>query len=223
MKNNYLYITNEAFSENFSQPSTDLVLDNKLGEFYPDYYETEYDLKLLVGKKPTEEEKNSPIYNGIYEEIGSDDITALKDSALKKKAKRVKLIGFKQEHFDYIAPYIKEITEVLYLFKCPKIKDLSVLSGFPKLKCLSVYWNNSLEKLWNMENNRDLEVLSFVSISKLRDVSDLKNSTIKYITLDSTGIYPNRKELLIEDMSVFEQMPDLMHLKLLYKKCDVDY
>ncbi|MBQ8575368.1 MAG: hypothetical protein IJ447_04905 [Clostridia bacterium] len=221
MKNNYLYITNEALSKNSSR--TDLVLDRKLGEYYHDYYETDYDLELLVTRKPIEAAKNSPIYNDIYEKIGSDDITVLKDSALKNNAKRVKLTGFKQEHFDYIAPYIKETTELLYLFKCPKIKDLSALSDFPNLKCLSVYWNNSLEKLWNMENNRALEVLSFVSISKLRDVSSLKNSNVKYITFDSTGIYPNRKELLIEDMSVFEQMPQLEHLKLLYKKCDIDY
>lgn len=75
MKNNYLYITNEALSENSSKSrSTDLVLDNKLGEYYPDYYEVDYDLKLLVAKKPTKEEKNNPIYNGIYEKIGSDGI-----------------------------------------------------------------------------------------------------------------------------------------------------
>ncbi len=181
MKNNYLYVTNEALSHNSSQ--TDFVLDNNLDEHYPDFYGTAYDLKLMVTRKPTKAEKNSPIYNGIYEEIGSDDITALKDSALKNNAKRVKLTGFKQEHFDYIAPYIKEKTEVLYLHKCPKIKDLSALSNFPNLKCLSVYWNNSLEKLWDMENNRALEVLSFVSISKLRDVSSLKNSNVKLCNL----------------------------------------
>ena len=221
MKNNYLYITNEALSQNLSE--TDLVLDNKLCENYPDFYETVYGLKLMVTRKPTEAEKNSPIYNDIYEEIGGDDITALKDSALKNSRKRVKLTGFNQEQFDYISPYIKETTEVLYLHKCPKIKDLSVLSDFPNLKCLSVYWNNSLEKLWDMKNNRDLDVLSFVSISKLRDVSSLKNSNIKYVTLDSADNCGNRKECLIEDMSVFEQMPKLKHLKLIYKKCYIDY
>lgn len=215
MKNNYLYVIKDALSQNSSQ--TVLASDNKLNEFYPDYYEAVYDLKLLVTRKPTEAEKNSPIYNGIYEKIGSDDITVLKDSALKEKAKRVFLNGFRQEHFDYIAPYIKETTEVLYLFKCPKIKDLSALSEFRRLRCLSVYWNDSIEKLWNMENNRELEVLSFVSISKLRDVSSLKNSNVKYVTFDSADNSGNRKDCLIEDMSVFEQMPQLNHLNLVYK------
>ena len=217
MKNNYLYVTNEALSHNSSQ--TDLVLDNKLGEHYPDLYETVYDLKLMV----TEAEKNSPIYNGIYEEIGSDDITVLKDSAMKNNAKRVKLTGFKQEPFDYIAPYIKETTEVLYLFKCPKIKDLSALSDFPNLKCLSVYWNNSLQKLWDMKNNRALEVVSFVSISKLRDVSSLKNSNVKYVTFDSADNCGNKKECLIEDLSVFDEMANLKHLKIVYKNLNIEY
>lgn len=221
MKNNYLYITNEALSQNPSK--TDLVLDNDLHEHYPDFEETVYDLKLMVTRKPTKTEKNSPIYNGIYEEIGSDDITVLKDSALKNNAKRVKLTGFTQEHFDCVAPYLKETTEVLYLHRCPKIKDLSVLSNFPNLRSISIYWNNSLEKLWNMENNRALEVLSFVSISKLRDVSSLKNSNVKYVTFDSADNCGNKKECLIEDMSVFEQMPKLKHLKLIYKKCYIDY
>ncbi len=38
MKNNYLYITNEALPQNPSR--TDLVLDNDLSEHYPDCYET---------------------------------------------------------------------------------------------------------------------------------------------------------------------------------------
>ena len=74
-----------------------------------------------------------------------------------------------------------------------------------------------------MKNNTKLEILSFISISKLSCVNALKDSTVKYILFDSTGNYPNKKDCLIEDMSVFEQMPQLQHLKLVYKNCDVDY
>lgn len=223
MKKKCFYVTDEYFFDSSSLKNPVAGIDGKLQKYYPEYFENNYDLRLLVKHEPAKAEKESPIYNDIFEKIGSNDISVLKDSAVKNKAKKVLLNGFSQEQFDYIAPYIKDTTEVLYLFKCPRINDLSVLAEFEKLKCLFIFRNNSLEKLWDMKNNSDLEVLSFVNISKLRDISGLKNSTVKYITFDSTGIYPNPKELLIEDMSVFDQIPNLKHLKLLYKKCNIDY
>ena len=221
MKKKYLYVT-DSF-EGTHSGGTVIFNDHKLKKYYPDFYEAKYDLKLLITTKPTNAEKESPIYNSIYEEIGSEDISDLKDCALNKNAKRVILNGFGQEHFDYIAPYLKDKTEILFLFKCPLISDLSPLADFKELKCLYIYWNNKLEKLWDMKNNTKLEILSFISISKLNCVNALKDSTVKYISFDSTGIYPNKKDCLIEDMSVFEQMPQLQHLKMVYKKCNIDY
>lgn len=223
MKKKYLYITDEDFFDSSSLKNPIAGFDDKLQKYHPEYFENNYDLRLLVTPEPTKAEKESPIYNDIFERIGSDDMSVLKDSAVKKKAKKVLLNGFSQEQFDYVVPYINDTTEVMYLFKCPRIKDLSALAEFKKLKGLFIFWNNSLENLWDMKNNSDLEVLSFVNISKLRDISGLKNSTVKYITFDSTGVYPNPKELLIEDMSVFDQMTNLKHLKLLYKKYNIDY
>ena len=223
MKKKYLYVTDEDFFDSSSLKNPVACLDGKLEKYYPEYFENNYDLRLLVKYEPVKAERESSIYNDVFEKIGSNDISVFKDSAVKNKAKKVLLNGFSQEHFDYIAPYIKDTTEVMYLFKCPRIKDLSVLAEFEKLKCLFIFWNNSLESLWDMKNNSDLEVLSFVNISKLRDISGLKNSTVKYITFDSTGVYPNPKELLIEDISAFDKLSGLKHLKLLYKKCKIDY
>lgn len=222
MKNNYLYVPDNSF-ENTDLSKTVIFNDHKLKKYYPDFYETEYDLKLLVISKPTEAEKQSPIYNDVYEKSSSEDISVLKDCVLNKNAKRVILNGFIQEHFDYIAPYLKDKTEILFLFKCPSIYDLSALSDFKELKCLYINWNNKLEKLWDMKDNKKLEILSFVAISNLRYVEELKNSTVKYISFDSTGNYPNKKECFIEDITVFEQMPELQHLKLVYKNCEIDY
>lgn len=223
MKKKYLYVTDEDLFDSSSLKNPVACLDGKLEKYYPEYFENNYDLRLLVKHEPVKAERESSIYNDVFEKIGSNDISVFKDSAVKNKAKKVLLNGFSQEHFDYIAPYIKDTTEVMYLFKCPRIKDLSVLAEFEKLKCLFIFWNNSLESLWDMKNNSDLEVLSFVNISKLRDISGLKNSTVKYITFDSTGVYPNPKELLIEDISAFDKLSGLKHLKLLYKKCKIDY
>lgn len=223
MEKKYLYVTDESFFDSSSLKNPVACLDGKLEKYYPEYFENNYDLRLLVKHESAKAERESPIYNDIFEEIGSNDISVLKDSAVKNKAEKVLLNGFSQEHFDYIAPYIKDTTEVMYLFKCPRIRDLSFFAEFKKLKCLFIFWNNSLESLWDMKNNSDLEVLSFVNISKLRDISGLKNSTVKYITIDSTGVYPDPKELLIEDISVFDKLSGLKHLKLLYKKCRIDY
>ena len=128
----------------------------------------------------------------------------------------------KQEHFDYIAPLIKNTTEVLYLFKCRLIKDLSILSEFKNLKCVLIFGNSSLKSLWDMSNNKSLKVLSFDYITNLREIETLKQSGVEYVSFSSMDFSSDKKELLM-DTRIFDEMPELKHLKLVYKKCNIDY
>ncbi len=116
----------------------------------------------------------------------------------------------------HIAPKIKDTAEVIYFFKCPKIKDLSILSKFKNLKCVHIFWNNSLESLWKMKDNKHLKVISFEAISKLKNIETLRDSSVEYIHLDSSDNNGNRKPVFFDPI-FFEQMQHIKHISLRYK------
>ena len=200
-----------------------MFLDHKLKDLYPQFHRTDYDLKLCAVKAPTEAEKSFFAYNDYRERFGCADISVLRDAALSNPCKSVLLNGFRQKHLDYLAPYIRETAELLYLFKCNTIADLSVLSTFPKLKCVLIFWNNKLETLWDVQKNQKLEVLSFLTVTKLRNIDSLRNSQIQYITFDSSDNCGNRKPCLLENTEVFREISTLKYLKLIYNKYAIDY
>lgn len=223
MKNKYLFITNEKWFEDTRFKNPIHLFDHKLEKYYPEFYNANYDLRLLATELPTKKEREFFIYNDCRDEYGESDISVLKVAAENSNSRNVFLNGFHQEHFEYLAPYIKDSTEILYLFKCQRIKDLSLLSEFKNLKCVHIQWNNSLECLWDMKRNKNLSVISFVQVSKIRNVSPLLNSNVEYVALDSMDNSGNKKECLIEDLEVFNKIPNLKHLNLCYIKVSVDY
>ena len=221
--NKYIYIADEAFfEENGALINPILFNDHKLEQLYREFYELNYDLRLCVTKPATTEEKAFVFYDDYRERYGSLDITVFNDAVKKSKSQNVLLDNFCQEHLEYIIPLIKDTVEVLYLFKCPKIKDLSCLADCKKLRCLLLYWNNSLESLWDMKENKELQVVSFLTFSKLKKISSLEFSSVKYVTLDSEDNSGNRKKMLF-DTSVFNRMPNLKHLKLSFRGHKVDW
>lgn len=167
-------------------------------------------------KAPSKAEKASPIYNDYRERYGKPSL-----SSLSRESKCVLLNGFRQEHFAAVTPMLKETTEVLYFFKCPHVKDLSILSEFARLRCVHMYWNNTVESLWDMKENRLLQAISFVSVTKLKNIENLRASTVEYVCLDSMDNGGKTKNMLF-DPSVFGQMEHLKRLILNYTDCVVD-
>ena len=213
--NKRIYITAPEYFESSASHNPIRVSDNNIAKFFPDLYELNYDLKILATDDPTVSEKSLPFYNDYREKFGINDIASINKAVNKITTKNVFLNGFDQKEFDYIAPLISKSTEILYLFKCPKITDLSALSKFKELKCLFVFYNNSLHSLWNMEQNRALKIISLIYITKLQKVDSLSNSSVEYINFDSSDNYGKKKEMLF-DKEVFAQIPTLKHLFLTY-------
>lgn len=197
-------------------------MDHKLEQFFPDCYNVIYDTKLLATIAATAEEKQSPFYNDYRERYGNEDLYSLDEVIMDTDKRYVFLNGFDQDQFMHIALKLKDTAEILYFFKCPKIYDLSILSQFAKLKCVHIYWNNSLESLWNMTGNTELKVLSCIMISKLSKIETLKTSYVEYICLDSSDNSGHKKKVPF-DVSVFEQIKNLKHLSLIYSDCNIDY
>lgn len=224
MKGKFYYITDRAFTEGGAIKNPVTFLDHGMGAVYPHFYETDYDVKIIASKAPTkaeiENQRKYIFYNDYRERYGSLDIRTIDEEIEKHPAKRIFLNGFNQEQWEYIAPLIRDTAEQIYLFKCPRIQDLSLLSGFKHLKCLLIFWNNTLENLWDMRENRELQAISFEFVSKIRDVSALRESTVDYVTLDSADNNGNVKEILF-DPAIFDEMPHIRHLRLEYRRCHI--
>lgn len=222
MKSNFIFITDTEYFDHTALRNPVPVPDHKLEIYYPELYRIHYDVRLLAVRPASESEKDAPFYNDYREKYGSDDINSLNTALASADMRNVFLNGFQQSHFQHIVPLIKDSAEVLYLFKCPKIHDLSALSRFSKLKCVFIYWNDSLKSLWDMSHNVNLKVISFSAVSKLCNVDALQNANVEYLSLDSSDLYGHAKEMLF-DKAIFGEMPYLKHLTLVYKDCNVNY
>lgn len=218
MKSKAIFITAKEWFESTSLRNPITSMDHKLEQLFPDCYSVNYDTKLLA----TKEAKLSPLYDDHLTQFGIEDIHALDEAIVNCGARYVFLNGFSQEQFSHIVPKIKDTVEILYFFKCPHIHDLSALSQFPKLRCVHIYWNNTLESLWDMTGNKQLKVISFVAISKLSKIEALKQSSVEYVCLDSSDNDDHTKKALF-DASVFNQMLSLEHLTLTYSDHKIDY
>lgn len=223
MSTKYIFITSDEWFETTALSNPINTLDDKLEKEYPEYFSVNYDLRVLATNVPAEEEKSFPFYNDYRDKYGSTDISVLKEAAKTSPSKNIFLNGFNQECFDYIAPYIKDTAEIIYLYKCRSIKDLSVLSGFPNLKCLHIFGNNSIKELWSMKNNNKLKIISFIYITNLQWINRLSQSKVEYFTLDSMDIGGNVKDCTIDDIKNIDEIPNLKHLKLVFADYNIDY
>ena len=214
MKNDYYYISDPKWFDDTSLKNP-IQHDHTLETYFPEFYAPNYDTRLLASPSPSLEEKTFPFYNDYRERYGSTDIQSLHNALVNSNPKCVFLNGFNQKQFLFIAPKIKDTAEVIYFFKCPQIKDLSVLSQFKNLKCVHIFWNSSLETLWDMKDNRQLKVISFDAITKLRNIESLRDSSVEYLRFDSSDNSGNTKPILF-DPSVLDQMPQLKHISLVY-------
>ena len=206
----HLYISDSAWYESTSLKNPICTMDHRLAEYAPRLYRACYDTRISVVKSPTKQERAVPFYNDYRERYGTPTLPPL-----SPKPKNVFLCGFRQEDLRAVTPRIKETTEVLYLYKCPRIKDLSMLSEFTELRCVHMYWNHSLECLWDMRSNRFLQAISFVDVSGLQSIDGLKDSAAEYVCLDSADNNGKRRKMQF-DPQVLDQMKHLKHLILNY-------
>ena len=218
MRNDYYYISDPNYFEDSSLKNPIRTHDHALETYLPEFCALHYDVRFVAAPAPSPEEKTFLFYNDYREQYGSTDIQSLHDALENSNPKYVFLNGFNQKQFLFVAPKIKDTAEVIYFIKCPRIKDLSVLSQFKNLKCVHIFWNNSLETLWNMKDNRQLKAISFDAITKLGNIESLRDSSVEYVRFDSSDNSGNTKPILF-DPSVLDQMPHLKHVSLVYTNC----
>lgn len=232
MSNKSVFVVDEAFLDNFGNFRNPInTLDHKLNFIYPHFYLANYDLRIIDHKLPKypktmDFQEMMELYPewfyDPYREVTLPNIESLKVVCQNRVIKNVFLGSFTLDHFKYLAPYIKDTTETLYLWKCNSINDLSLLSDFVNLKCVHIYWNNKLETLWNMENNINLKVLSFLFTTNLKNVEALAKSTVEYIMFDGESASTYISNHQFTDLSIFQRIPNLKHLTINYKNLKIN-
>ncbi len=68
-----------------------------------------------------------------------------------------------------------------------------------------------------MKENKELKILSFDSVTKLKNIEPLIDSKVEYVRLDSMDNNGNTKPMLF-DRSVLGKVPTIRHLILRYKE-----
>lgn len=220
MKNKMVLIFNKKWFEDGSLKNPIRSIDHDLETYYPHFYYVNYETKLLAATTPTKQERESIIYNDYLDKYGTTELNLLVAELQKSNCKNIFLSGFTQELFDYIIPYIKATAEIIYFFKCPKISDLSALSKFSNLKCVHIFYNNSLTKLWNMSKCENFKVLSFKTVTRLTNIDELKDSFVEYIHIDSLDNYGHKKPALFT-VPALNEFPYLKHLYINFKNCKI--
>ena len=98
MNKKSIYIYNDDWFDQTALSNPRITLDHKLDDYYPEYYEVNYDVRLLA----TEEDEIADQFNDYKQRYGTKDINELKGYVIKKNPQAVLLDGFDQEQFDYI-------------------------------------------------------------------------------------------------------------------------
>lgn len=126
-------------------------------KFYNDYMNYEY---TLVNS-------NADISGGILEKSEIDNIKN------HPGIDRIKIMGLKQDTFEYFIEKYGQQFKAIYFFKNKGIKDLSILSSLEKIEFVGFFFNQGCDRLWDMSRNFVLKGLSINDFSKLHSIYDI--------------------------------------------------
>lgn len=170
----------------------------------------EMDMQLVVSKK-------EDIHHSL--ELYSDEMSFFFEELSNKYSSNLILTGFSQEHIEAILPYIKDIAQSLYLFKCPRLVSFDFMAECKKLEFVEIYWNQKATSLWNVKNNSKLHTLIIDSCNKLSDFSHLMYSSIYHLEIWGCNCLSSfTPKIKIDDLSIFQTIPNLEVLRLAIMK-----
>lgn len=142
---------------------------------------------------------------------------------------KLSVTGLTQQSFEYLIEHYGRRFKALNINKSQRISDFSSLSTLPELEFFSVFWNQCVDKLWNMENNPALKGICLYDFTRLKNLTGIEKapglilfhygnmvnctSTVEsYMSFSGTGIeylsFSGRK-IEDEDLYFLENMPKL--------------
>lgn len=129
----------------------------KIFEIYCDYAKYEYVLA----------NPNADVSGGILEKAEIDDIRN------HPEIDKIKIMGLKQDTFEYFIEKYGQQFKAIYFFKNKAIKDLSALSSLKTVEFIGYFFNQGCNRLWDMSKNSALKGLSINDFSKLHNLDDI--------------------------------------------------
>ena len=83
--------------------------------------------------------------------------------------------GLGQKTFEHLVRHHGDRLTALHLWKCPRIEDFAPIESMPGLTHLSMFWNQRVARLWNLQKTPALRGLRFEDFIKLDRLDDLSN------------------------------------------------
>lgn len=133
-----------------------------------------------------------------------------------KGKKKVWLDNVNQKQFDSVLKEISPDIEAFYISGSPGLRDFSFLENFPKLKTVSLWWNNKAAELWDMSKTPDIQLLLLCDCNRLTDLSSLKFAK----KLQQLRIYSETG--VIASIDPIRNLPSLISLELYVRVADQD-
>lgn len=148
------------------------------------------------------------------------------------KAESIRIMGLRQDTFDYFVKNYGGQFKAISFFKNPLIGDLSALEKLKDIQYISIFWNQRAEKLWDMSKNQELirlEIEDFTRLHTLEDIvsapslrcldfGDTVWSTSKFDSLEPLAkstcewVSFNCAKILDNNVSYLAKIPNLKYL-----------
>lgn len=108
-------------------------------------------------------------------DIGGGSITKEEIDIIKEypDAKSLRISGLNQETFEYLIGNYGNQFEAISFFKNKLVSDLSLLGNLRQLQFVYYFFNQRVERLWDMKNNESLTGLAIYDFSKLHIIDEV--------------------------------------------------
>lgn len=88
----------------------------------------------------------------------------------------VRISGLDQETFEYFIERYGSELKTVYFFKNKAVKDWSMLGALPRLRSITWFHNQKIEKLWDMSGNTNLKAISLNDFTRLKSLDGIEKA-----------------------------------------------
>lgn len=132
-------------------------------------------------------EENMDVGGGI---ISIADIDKIRDFP---NAKNVVISGLHQDTFEYFIKTYGKQFRAIFFHKNKLVSDWSLLSTLPGLEFIHWFFNQKIEKFWDMTQNTALQGISIDAFSRLKDISGVEKApNLRYFDIGD-GFWPSNE------------------------------
>lgn len=163
--------------------------------------------------------------------ISIEDIDRIRDFP---DARHVTVSGLHQDTFEYfIRTYGRQFTSIFF-FKNKAVYDWSLLGTLPDLEFIHWFFNQRIDRFWDMSENRALKGISIEDFSRLKDISGVEKAPdLRYFDMGNAvwgkarimsfsplknarleQLYFSGDTIIDKDFSFLKEMPTLKKLGL---------